>query len=418
MNSKLKDQLITVLVAFGTAALTTFVAPILSAFFEDYYREQAVLVITPDGLRVDKPTAKVTLSGDNLVSLDNLTREPAPLEIEEFIDDHKVEYSKMIEAESRFENSEQTLGDTPANQARVIYHNLQNHPKQYQVSPAELKALISSVDNAPSPAYAEFLSRSPNFVADKVDALVSIVRKSTSVRDALNKISTVDPLQGAFLKDPSNQGDVTDLNRLEQVLPKLVDAEYNGVWEENSKVLANAKQLLDRSSRMQEDGARFLITVSATNVGQVPVSISRFGIVRGSDTTNGVTNALPVEISQVSSESAVNMVVGSVTTKVTLPPGSTREMVLQTPTLADIRDSQPTNASTNNSWLDFDRIRNSQGATAIVELFEVEAGVEIKSRSFQISSGSRVRKAVTDLIAQRSHDQFNVDVAKFLDADK
>ncbi len=277
---------ITIFVAAVTAWLTAYG----SAYFTEVFRVKSNVIMSPGGVSKDTPSQKVTLTGDTLVILDNMTKDILPKEIDDIKDEYNADFdSQLAQAAASIKDTLQGGSEQGGLLAKSISEKLRyqlRHPKTYQISVESVENALKSISDHPSQEYEAYRAgiQVGNEQVDVRKKVTTIINESKTVSEAITKLEDISKDTAESLQVMNQTGDFPNYETFARFVDTLDFGNPKAsMWSQDVQQLDQVKALVGKAEQEKVAGVRLSVFVSITNMAQTPATISKFGLFETAD---------------------------------------------------------------------------------------------------------------------------------------
>jgi hypothetical protein len=391
VSEKWRGLLFPALLSLIVAVIAAWATAYWTAGLTEGFRTKSRIVLSAGGFIDDLPASKISLTGDDLITLDGMTSKDSPDEISKMINDIKRTSVSQLSDVLRERSVDKNISDPFVNlntQQKLDAILTHQESELVSVTLSAIKQLTEYIETSPSKDYIDYKNgKIPEDVSQHwKDKIPVILQSSNNTLEAISKIREFDPDVADALSVLA-RGELGNYNTFKNyVLRYDPSQEFKDNWSNNDEVLRNIKLRINRAESEQVAGVRLEIPLSATNLGQTPVTLSKYAV-----------------LSTLDNKIIIPVTIESRSDRVVIPPIKTEDLILITPRKDQIPDT----------WDELSHARNNLSAVAEVELLSFDENEVIRA-PFSIAGGIDIRKNSIASILRKTQIA-EQDVLKYLE---
>ncbi|QCG87275.1 hypothetical protein [Azospirillum sp. TSH100] len=322
-----------------------------SAWWGSRFRRVPSIIVSATGLRCSVPDTSILLEENEIICLDNMTRENLPEELK------KTSASirrKFAEKQTRFSGSRDF-----SKSIKLALHLDDDKSDLYRISLEDALETLRLIQDSPSKDFAAHRSGQDQAErAKKHAAIMDAIKNKQGYKEIVDAIKEIDHSVGEAFHIFGEHMFEVPKDHIENFVNHFYGSNSSPIMDEYSKILTIFRSKISEAERRKSMGVCYEIPVMITNTGQIPVSITKHALF----TIDNSDVLIPLECIEE----------GDV---IVIPPSITKEVIFTSPKKEEMKQT----------WDIVESNRNIIGASANIEIMNSTNKEILKSNSIPIS---------------------------------
>lgn len=346
-----------------------------SAWWGRQFRRIPDIIVSATGVREIDPDTSILLTSNEIVCLDNMTKETIPEEVRNISMSARKKAAKSLVPDDITRNLPREF--------KILLSMQEDKEEYYPVQLNIAKLLVGIIEESPSDDFAAHrFGQGRSEQKAKHEAIAKICQETDQLDELIKKIKSIDSQMGRAFEVMSQLTDGVTKEFIEKTNEMFNGNSKSPIMKEYDSILRKLKEQISLAEEKISNEKNFELPVLVTNTGHIPISIAKFSMC----VIDNNEVYLPLEC------------VGS-NDVIVIPPSITQEVIFSSPKKREIPQT----------WDAVEAKRNILGTSAVVEIVCTTPSLIARSKPIPISLAHNFKSyCIKNALGKREIKQIDI----------